>query len=187
MVGKSIFVSRRNARQADDWSEFITKRSPVGAHNLSNSSRTQFIKTQVVHQGPSKAVYVVQLGEKASFCPVAEPSRPSKVVFWGWDEILKWSKTVFLNNTRNCTSNSNVCVHLRSTCALDHFSLSANVIRSKEFWLIFRTLPFPYSERHHASLAGNVFSTQNRLADETTYEHTRNLFFMVIRKSLYIN
>ena len=37
----------------------------------------------------------------------------------------------------------------------------------------------------HASLAGNVFSTQKRLTDETTYEHTRNLFFKVIRKSLY--
>ena len=32
---------------------------------------------------------------------------------------------------------------------------------------------------------GNVFSTQKRLANETTYEHTRNLFFRVIRKSLY--
>ena len=38
----------------------------------------------------------------------------------------------------------------------------------------------------HASLAGNVFSTQKRLTDETTYEHTRNLFFKVIRKSLYL-
>ena len=28
----------------------------------------------------------------------------------------------------------------------------------------------------HASLAGNVFSTQKRLADETTYEHTRICF-----------
>ena len=37
----------------------------------------------------------------------------------------------------------------------------------------------------HASLAGNVFSTQKRLTDKTTYEHTRNLFFKVIRKSLY--
>ena len=37
----------------------------------------------------------------------------------------------------------------------------------------------------HASLAGNVFSTQKRLTDETTYKHTRNLFFKVIRKSLY--
>ena len=34
-----FFVSRRNARQADDLSEFITKRSPVDARNFSNSSR----------------------------------------------------------------------------------------------------------------------------------------------------
>ena len=34
-------------------------------------------------------------------------------------------------------------------------------------------------------LSGNVFSTQKRLKDETTYEHTRNLFFKVVRKSLY--
>ena len=40
------------------------------------------------------------------------------------------------------------------------------------------------SRGFHASLAGNVFSTQKRLADETTYEHTRNLFFKVKRKSL---
>ena len=40
-------------------------------------------------------LYAVQLGEKASFCPVVGLSRPSKIVFWRWDKILKWSKTVF--------------------------------------------------------------------------------------------
>ena len=88
-------------------------------------------------------------------------------------------KDCFLNTTRNHTFNSNgVRVRLRSNCF-------------KDFWLVFRTMPFSIlgaaSRGVHASLAGNVFSTQKRLADETTYEHTRNLFFKVIRKSLYID
>ena len=94
-------------------------------------------------------------------------------------------KDCLLNTTRNHTYNSNVRIHLRFICALDHFLLSANVIRFKDFLLVFQTMPFPYQEQHHVSLVGNVFSTQKRLGDETTYKHTRNLFFKVIRKSLY--
>ena len=97
-------------------------------------------------------------------------------------------KDCFLNTTRNHTFNSNVRVHLRSNCALDHFRIQRTSSVSK----ILIGLPNnavsilgAKSCGFTASLAGNVFSTQKRFTDETTYEHTRNLFFKVIRKSLY--
>ena len=64
------------------------------------------------------------------------------------------------------------------------FSVSARanslskVIHFKRFLLVFRTM------RLHASLAGNMFSTQKLLAEETTYKHSWKLFFKFIRKSL---
>ena len=80
------------------------------------------IKTQV-HQGPSRAVYTVQLGEKVSFCPVEGLSKPTKIVFRDETKSLN-DQRLFSNTTGNHTSNSDIRVHLRSTCALDHFSLS---------------------------------------------------------------
>ena len=84
-------------------------------------------------------------------------------------------------------SRPGVRVHLRSNSALDHFRFQ----RTSSLQRFLIGLPKnavsilgATSRSLHASLAENVFSTQKRLADETTYEHTRNRFFKVIRKSL---
>ena len=114
--------------------------------------------------GPSRAVYAVKLGEKASFCPVAGPSNDQRL----FSEHHK----------------------------ISHIQLKRS--RSPSFHLCFRSF-LAFSERHpfqrfliglpniavsileatwrglHASLAGNVFSTQKRLADETTYKNSENM------------
>ena len=96
-------------------------------------------------------------------------------------------KGCFLNTTRSRTSNSNVGTDLSSICALDQIRFQRTSSVSKIFgW---SSEQFRFHIRSDITLPSRIFNGKcvlNQLADKTTYEHTRNLFFKVVQKLLYL-